>query len=1017
MRFGILGPLLVHDGKAAVSVPGVRMRALLAALLMQAGQPVSAETLTEIVWDGSPPPGASDTLRTHVMRLRRVLGPLAGQRLVTRYPGYLVDASEDEVDLLRFSRLCREGGAAVRAGMWPEASQTLTEALGLWRGKVLADVPARLLQRETVLRLDELRVQAQEWRVDADLNLGRHADLVSELHSLAAEHPLRERFHAQLMLALYRCGRQADALTVYRSAREMLVEELGAEPGRELRELHQRILAADRTLASPERDPGVSGAGSLTPHELPRSVPNFVGRDEELAALTKLLELSPHESATVVISAIGGTAGVGKTALAVHWAHLVADRFPDGQLHVNLRGYDLDQPVTAADALAGFLRALGVSGQDIPADEAERTARYCSLLAGKRILILLDNAGDAEQVRPLLPAEPGCAVVVTSRDALAGLVARDGAARLDLDVLPHDDAVALLRQLIGIRASTEPDAVNELAELCCRLPLALRIAAELAATRPAVSLSHLRVDLTNQQRRLDLLTAGGDPRTAVRAVFSWSYQHLDTGVAHAFRLAGLHPGPHLDAYALAALTGTGLAQAQLTLNRLAGAHLAQPGVQGRYIMHDLLRGYARGLAESHDGEEGEHAALTRLFDHYLHTAATAMDTLYPAEKHRRPRVSAPGSPVPPVQDPNGARAWLDDERESLAAIVAYTAEHGWPSYTTRLAVTLFRYLYYGAYNDEARAIHGHACRAARKAGDSGAEAIALTDLGSVDFRQGRHQQAGDHFRRALELFSDVGDLAGQARALGGLGVVDHGLGRYQEAAENHRQALDLHHRTGDRGGEANALNNLGSADQHQGRYEQAGDYYGQALAAFRETGHRAGEAMALDNLGTVARRLGRYEQASRYHLQALALYRQSGDRTGQTWALTNLALVDQEEGRYEQAADRGREALVLCREAGDLGGEAEVLNSIGRALTASGRAEQALRDHGSALGMACRTGSKIEQAIAHDGLGRARQALGHHAQARAHWEQALTLYAEVGSPEAENVRAELDRAVDASDHD
>jgi DNA-binding SARP family transcriptional activator len=344
MRFGILGPLLVDDGDALIDVPPARQRVLLAGLLVHAGQAVSAETLAEVVWDGSPPPGAVNTVRTHVMRLRRALGPRAGKRLVTRYPGYLVQAGEDELDLLRFGRLCRDGSAAVRAGSWPEASRVLAEALELWRGPALADVPSQLLQRDEVRRLDELRLQALEWRIDADLHLGRHADLIGELDVLAAAHPLRERFAAQLMLALYRCGRQGEALAVYQLARQVLIQELGAEPGSELRELHQQILTADPALQVPDGGQAPDGAARRlpaapdVPRQLPGPVPQFTGRDAEIAALTSLLEQA-------------------------------ANQFPDGQLYVNLRGYDPGQPVTATDALAGFLRALGVQGQDIPSEE------------------------------------------------------------------------------------------------------------------------------------------------------------------------------------------------------------------------------------------------------------------------------------------------------------------------------------------------------------------------------------------------------------------------------------------------------------------------------------------------------------------------------------------------------------------------------------------------------------------------------------------------------------------------
>jgi DNA-binding SARP family transcriptional activator len=648
MWFGILGPLLVHDGETSIDLPKGRQRVLLATLMVHAGKPVPADVLAEMVWEGTPPSGATVTLRSHMMRLRRVLGLQAGARLMTRYPGYLLRADDDEVDLLRFCRLCHEGGGAARSGAWEQAHERLEEALGLWRGTPLSDVPAEILKKDELPRLEELRLQALEWRIDAGLHLGRHAEMITELPSLTAEHPLRERFHGQLMLALYRCGRQAEALAAYQHARQILTGELGTEPGAALRELHQQILAADPALAAPEHPAPATisdGPATAVPRELPTRVRHFTGRTDELAALTGLLDQGGEAPAAVLITAIGGTAGVGKTALAVHWAHQVAARFPDGQLYVNLRGYDPNPPVRATDALAGFLRSLGVAGQDIPPEEDQRAARYRSILSRRQMLVLLDNAGSVEQVRPLLPGTPGCAVIVTSRDALAGLAAREGAIRLGLGPLPLADAIGLLRTLTRERTHAEPDAVAELAVQCCRLPLALRVAAELAATRPHVPLAELVGELADQQQRLDLLDAGGDPQTAVRTVFSWSYQHLDADVARTFRLLGLHPGPDFEPYAAAALSGTTVNLARRMVDVMARAQLIQPMSPGRYGMHDLLRAYARELAAAHDGQGGQQAALARLFDYYLHTASIAMDSLYSGEPHVRPRV--PGRQASP----------------------------------------------------------------------------------------------------------------------------------------------------------------------------------------------------------------------------------------------------------------------------------------------------------------------------------------------------------------------------------
>jgi len=613
----------------------------------------------------------------------------------------------------------------------------------------------------------------------------------------------------------------------------------------------------------------------------------------------------------VVISAVSGTAGVGKTALALRWAHRVRAGFPDGQLYVNLRGYDPEQPVSAADALAGFLRALGVAGTDIPPEVDERAASYRSQLDGRRILIVLDNAPSVEQVRPLLPGTASCVVVVTSRDSLAGLVARHGAARLDLDLLPPQDAVALLEALIGERVEAEPDEAAVLAGQCARLPLALRIAAELAATRPTTPLAELVEELADEQRRLELLDAGGDPYTAIRAVFSWSYLHLPAETARAFRLLGLHPGPDLDPYAATALTHTSLEQAQHLLDLLARAHLIQTTGPGRYGMHDLLRAYATRLAGLKDSEAERQAALTRLFDHYLAIAGAAMDTLHPAEAHRRPRMGSLATPSPPIAHPPAAQSWLDTERATLTAVCAYTASHGWPGHTTALATALFRYLEVGGHYPDAVAIHTHALHAARGADDRTGEAHALTNLGLVSWRQGRYQQAADHLQQALALFREIGDQVGEARALGNLGLVYMRQGRYQQAADHYQQALNLLREIGDQVGEARALGNLGAVSWRQGCYEQAADHLQQALTLFREIGDRAGEAEALNGVGETLYATGNPKQARAHHYTALTLASQIGDRYEQARAHDGLAHTYQATGAPGQARRHWRQALTL----------------------------------------------------------------------------------------------------------
>ncbi len=1005
-EFCLLGPLMVRPGEVAVPVPRGKQRAVLAALLLNGNQVVSVDELAETLWGAGPPPSARVTIQNNVMRLRRALGGEDAGRIVTQPRGYCIRVADDELDVTRCEALLEGARAAMRDGSWDVAADRARAALGLWRGKPLADVESDLLASREVPRLEELRLHTQEMRIDADLHLGRHGEIIGELRQLVVGHPLRERLHAQLMLALYRDGRQAEALAVYSSARQILVGELGAEPGSELQEVHRRILTADPALAGPGEVAVISGAG--IPRELPAGVRHFTGRGRELAALTRLLNTADGQApGMVVISAIGGTAGVGKTALAVHWAHQVAGRFPDGQLYVDLRGYDPDQPMPAAEALAGFLRALGVASQDIPAEVAERAARYRSLLAERRMLVVLDNAGSEEQVRPLLPGSRSTAVVVTSRDALTGLVARDGAQRLDLELLPVADAVDLLRALIGPRVDVDPAAAAALAQQCSRLPLALRVVAELAMARPELPLESLRGELADHQRRLELMDAGGDHRTGVRAVFSWSYRQLGAPCARTFRLVGLHPGADLDAHAAAALTGDEVAQVRGQLELLVRAHLVRSAGPGRYGLHDLLRAYARTLAADQDGGQEQQAALTRLFDYYLGAAAAAMDVLFPAERHRRPPAGGPVGCLPAMADPSASRAWLDGERATLVSVAGYAAGNGRPGYATSLAATVFRYLDEGGHYAEAVALHTYAWQAARRTGDLSAEAEAVHNLSLVDLRQGRYVQGADHLRRVLALYREIGDATGQARALNNLGIIAARLGHRQQAAEYVRQALAMYRQTGDQAGEARAVHNLATMDAQQGRYRQAADHLGQALLLFRQVGNSGGEVHALNDLGLVEMRQARHAGAAAHLGDALALSRETGNLAGQARALTNLGDLDLRQGRHRRARGYQQQALALFQQIGDQSGQAEALNGLGEILRAHGQEAPARARHTAALTLASQIGDQEQQARAHDGLACCHRAGGEYGRSREHWRQALTLYTELGVPEADQVRAQL----------
>jgi tetratricopeptide (TPR) repeat protein len=624
------------------------------------------------------------------------------------------------------------------------------------------------------------------------------------------------------------------------------------------------------------------------------------------------------------------------------------------------------------------------------------------------MLVLLDNAVSVDQVRPLLPGTPGCAVLITSRDSLVGLVARHGARRIDLDLLPLPDAVGLLAQLIGDRADADPDSVTALADLCARLPLALRIAAELAAARPAETLAALVAEVRNEQHRLDLLDAGGDPRTSVRAVFSWSLDALNTDTARAFRLASLHPAADFEPWAVAALVGTTAEQARRQLSDLSRAHLVQPAGPGRYGLHDLLRAYARDLAARCDGEEETRTALSRLLDHYRYAAAIAMNAVFPAGRDRRPAIEPSASEIRPMADSTAALAWLDSELAALIAVTAHAAEHGWPQHAIAMAATLARYLDARACYAEARSIHGYAYWAACQVGDRPAQARALNGLGGAAFHLAEYSAASDLYCRAAEVFRETGDRASEGRTRQNLGLVYYRQGSYQPAIDLVLQSLELHRQIGDRAGQAQAFDILGVLAKCQGRYAAAHRNYQQALKLLREAGDLLGEAQTLANLGTLFYWQGRYEQALGYQQQALELYRQNGYRAGEIHVLGNIGATCQRLGRYQDAIDHLTVALDFHHEAGDASGEIVARIGLGEALLAVTEAGQARAHFAAALGQAVQIGGKYDQARAHDGLAQACEALGDPRLAGEHWQQALALFSEVGAPEAEQLRAQLD---------
>ena len=784
VRFGVLGPLLVVDGSGVPrAVSAAKQRIVLATLLLGSGHVVSARELAEALWDVSPPPNAPAVMRTYVVRLRRALGP-AGARIAGRSPGWAVDLrGPEEYDLAEVDDLWRAAQAMAGAGEWRQVSSLLARALSLWRGEPLADVPSFVLAGREAGRLAELRLQLTEARIDADLRLGRHGELVAELRRLVAEHPLREHIRVQLMLACYRCGQQAAALEVYRDARTKLNEELGVEPGPELRDMHQKMLAGNADLAVP-----ASGALRACARErlltvarqLPAAPRHFVGRRPELEFLASVV----GDAGEGVVVAVSGMAGVGKTALALHWAHRVAAEFPGGQLYADLGGFGPSGvPVEPAMALSGFLDALGVPDERIPRSLEARAGLYRSLVAGQRVLVVLDNARDVEQVRPLLPGSPGCVVLVTSRTRLAGLAVGGNAEFVALEVPSEQEAGELLAVRLGAsRVAGEPDAVSEVIGLCARLPLALAIAAARAVAYPELPLAALAAELRDAARRLDVLDAG-DGATSIRAVMSWSYQQLAESPARMLRLLSVHPGPGITAAAAASMAGIPLEQARHALRALAAANLVTEYLPGRYGLNDLLRAFAAEQAQA-AGQAGDHrAAVRRILDHYLHSVNAARVT--PVWELDPITLAAPRPGVAPecFASRDQALAWLDAERAVLVKVTGQAAETGFDGHAWQLACSLAVFFRTRGHWHDLFATQRVALGAAERLRDQDAQARAHWELGLAVAQAGRFRQAHFHLERALQLYQRLGDHDGQARAR-----ISIGLARERESRD--REALD-----------------------------------------------------------------------------------------------------------------------------------------------------------------------------------------------------------------------------------
>ncbi|WP_033428803.1 AfsR/SARP family transcriptional regulator [Saccharothrix syringae] len=887
--FKVLGPLEVWHDDRPVPLPAGKARVLLAVLLLRANRVVPVDELVDVLWPGASAPERSRAgLHMVVTRLRRSLGEVDVVRTATN--GYLADVPDGTLDLECFRRFAATGRFA--------------EALDLWRGAPLSDVRSDALHAEEVAPLLEERLAVLEQRVDADLAAGRAAELVPELRALTGEHPLRERFWAQLMTALTRSGRQSEALAAYQALSAHLVEELGVDPSPRLRELHQRILT---------NAPDPAAGGAPVPRQLPLHTPFFIGRDRELAALADLLDPGGPAGGAVVISAISGAPGIGKTALALHWAARNRQRFPDGQLYVNLRGFDpAAVPVPPDVAVRGFLGALGVPRERVPPTADEQVALYRSLLADRRVLVVLDNAADSEQVRPLLPSGPACLAVVTSRRRLDGLVVREGARSLAVDVLDDVESTALLAHQLGAdRVAAEPGAVRDLVRHCAGLPLALSVVAARAATHPEFPLRVFADELADERTRLAALDTG-DTTTSVRAVFSWSYERLSPAAARLFGLLGWHPGPEVSVAAAASLAGVEPREARTTLAELRRVNLVVEHAPGRFSQHDLVCAYARELVSA----EAVRPGLARMFDHYLHSADAADRVLYPHRDEIALPPPEPGAAVRGFASRAEAMAWFQLEYPVLCALVSWAHETGFHRHAWQVpwATTAFARLR-GHWHEQA-GCQLVALEAARLLDDPVGVMSAHRGLGRMNIMLRRLDVAEHHLRIALDLARELGDRRVRANIHRHLGGLYEFADRAVEALHHTEQAFELFRELGDRAGCARSLNAIGWNRATVGDHRRALADCERALELFQQLNDVLGEAATWDSLGYVHHHLGDLDEAVRCYRAALPLYRVSGDRFEEAATLERLGDTHEVLGDRAEARRTWADALAILEDIG-----------------------------------------------------------------------------------------------------
>ena len=937
VQFSLLGPLRVWRGPDELDLGPNQQRAVLALLLVRANHLVTVDELVALLWERDPPNSAVNVIHKYIGAIRRLLEPdleaRSSGRWVTRQgTAYRLAADESTSDLIRFRRLVREARSANGRNHPGEALDLLMEALGLHRGTCGGGLEL-YGYRDHFTAVDQEYVSAVVEAADAALACVQPLRILPMLRQAAAGEPLNESLQARLVLLLAASGQQALALTHYQTVRERLGDELGVDPGADLRAAHSQVLrqevpttasvgpaeAGDDTAATPAAFvaalPGVPSP-LVPPAQLPADLPTFAGREAELAAVAKML--SPDgESPMVAVCAIDGMAGIGKTTFAIHWAHQVKKRFEDGQLYLNLRGFDANAAAMApAYALRALLYSLGVQAGQIPDDLDARAGLYRSVLAGKRVLIVLDNARDVDQVRPLLPGSPGCLVIATSRNPLVGLAMTDGARLLTLNLPSSLTARETLERRLGVdRVAAEPEAAEEIIGLCGRLPLALAIVSARAAAHPDFTLASVAADLRRTRGRLDSFGTAGVAADA-RTVFSWSYHHLSEPAGRLFRLLSLQAASDITAAASASLLGTAPEEARRLIAELTSTSLISEHQPGRYAFHELIRVYAAELSESTDTGSERHEALARELDYYLQSSFAAQVQLRP---HREPIAPDPPRPgVTPEQfaDYESAMSWFAAERHVLTASVALAAgsDFGFPAW--QLALTMQQFCQWRGLFHDWKQVMEAALRAAERDADLPGQGHVLRSLAGVSFYLNRLDESVRYLERAQAIYTALGYTTEHAYLHSSFAEVFTYQGRLPLAIEHNRKALELYREAGYRRGEARAIADIGEALSALGDYEDAVTYLERGIALAQEVRKPHQEGKVRKDLGIVRAKLGQLDSAIEQFRQALVLIRGAGSLPLEAETLLPLGDALATQGRADEARDAWQQASLILSASG-----------------------------------------------------------------------------------------------------